>query len=357
MDVMTKRGVGEVALLFGAQLGKTELLLNAIGYFIDAQPASMLFLMPTLSTAQKFSQKKLAPMIAETPALVGKVKYPRERDSGNTILSKDFLGGSMVIAGSNSPSSLRQISTRIVLMDEIDAYEMSAGAEGDPCQLAIARAANFHDALILRSSTPTIRGASRIEAAYEDSDQRKWMCPCPKEGCGKRQWLKWKQVRWPEGKPEDAVYVCEHCQEELNDTQRVQMVMKGEWQASKPEARAKGYWLNGLNRIMGRKKQFKSYLHEFAHNFLEAKKRGREHLKVWTNTFLAETWEESGERIASDEMIKRCEDYPAKTLPEGVLCLTLGADLQKDRAVLTVLGWGGSASNSAFREEVIFITF
>ena len=196
MESITKRGVGEVVLQWGAQLGKTEVLLNSIGYFIDAQPSPMLIVYPTLDTARKFSQKKLAQMIAETPCLASKVKDPRTRDSGNTILSKEFPGGSMVIAGSNSPSSLRQISCRVVIQDEIDTYEVSAGAEGDPCFLADARAANFHDACLVKSSTPTIRGASRIEAAYEKSDQRKWYVPCPE--CGEHQVLHWQNVQWPE---------------------------------------------------------------------------------------------------------------------------------------------------------------
>ena len=338
MECITQRGIGEVVLQWGAQLGKTEALLNAIGYFIDAQPSPMLIVYPTLDTARKFSQKKLAQMIHETACLTNKVKDPRTRDSGNTILSKDFPGGSMVIAGSNSPSSLRQISCRVVIQDEIDTYELSAGAEGDPCFLADARSANFHDAVLIKSSTPTIRGASRIETAYEKSDQRKWYVPCPE--CGEHQVLQWANVQWPDKQPEKAVYVCPHCKAELTDHQRVQMVMSGEWRAENPEAMSRGYSLSGLNRVMGRKKQFTSYLHEFAHNFLEAKHRGREHLKVWTNTFLNESWEESGERIDTEDMIKRCEEYPDKSLPEGVLAITAGADVQKDRIEATVIGWG-----------------
>ena len=130
------------------------------------------------------------------------------------------------------PASLRQISCRVVIQDEIDSYEPSAGGEGDPCFLADARAANFHDAILIKASTPTLRGASRIEALYEASDQRKWYVPCPE--CGKHQVLRWAQVQWPEGKPEGAVYVCEHCQAEISDHQRVQMVMAGEWRADNP---------------------------------------------------------------------------------------------------------------------------
>ena len=116
--------------------------------------------------------------------------------------------------------------------------------------------------------------------------------------------------------------------------------MNGEWRADNPGSKVRGYSLSGLNRVMGRKKQFSSYLHEFVSNFLDAKHRGREHLKVWTNTFLNETWQEAGERIDSASLIERCEDYKVDPLPPEVLCITAGADVQKDRIEISVVGWG-----------------
>lgn len=327
----------EIILMWAAQLGKTEVLLNTIGYFIHAEPAPQLVVYPTLDTARKFSTKKLAPMISETSVLADKVKDPRTRDSGNTILSKEYSGGSLVIAGSNSPSSLRQISCRIVVQDEIDSWEPSCG-EGDPSALADARASNFHDAVLVKASTPTIQGASRIEAAYEKSDQRKFYVPCHK--CGASHVLQWQSVKWEENKPETAYYECPECQCRWTDQQRVQAIKKGEWRAENPEARTRGYWLSGLYRIMGRKKGYANFLHEFVAGFLDAKHKGRFALMAWTNNFLAETWQEAGERLESEEMLKRCEEYPDKHLPEGVLAITVGADVQKDRIEATAFGWG-----------------
>ena len=339
MEMVTDPHVGEIVLMMGAQLGKTEMMLNVIGYMIDAQPSSILFVLPTTQSANKFSTKKLAPCLSESPVLKSKVKDPRSRDSGNTILSKDFPGGSLILAGSNSPASLRQVSCRVVLADEIDAYT-TCGTEGDAVTLADQRAANFHDAILIRASTPTIKGASRIESYYEKSDQRRWYCPCPK--CGKHQVLKWSQVKWPKDKPEEAVYVCEFCEAELTDHERVQMVQKGEWRAENPGGRSRGYHLSGLNRIMGRKRQYDSFLHEFVDNFLQAKARGRESLMVWVNTFLCETWEDAGDRVESEEILKRCENYNPSPLPKDALVLTAGADVQRDRIECEVIAWGAS---------------
>ena len=338
MEAFTDENVGETVLMWGAQLGKTELLLNAIAYHIDENPSPMLVVYPTLDTARKWSTKKLAVMLRETPRLVGKVDEPKGRESNNTILSKDFAGGSIVIAGSNSPASLRQISVRVVVQDEIDTYEASAGAEGDPCLLADARASNFHDAILIKASTPTIKGGSRIEKAYEESDMREWHCPCPK--CDAWQVLKWGQVKWPEGKTEDARYHCEHCDESWTDRHRIKAIMRGEWRAQHPERHKRGYRLSGLYRIMGKKRQFTSYLHEFADAFLTAKHNGNEMLKVWVNTFLCESWEEAGETLDSAPLLKRCEKYGGDTVPEGVGLLTAGVDVQHNRLEVEVVGWG-----------------
>ena len=148
MEMLTDQRVGEVVLCWGSQLGKTELLLNTIGYCIDQNPSSVLVVYPTQDSARKFSTKKLAPMLAESPCLSSKVKDPRSRDSGNTILSKEFPGGNLIMAGSNSPAGLRQVSCRVVIADEVDTFEVTS--EGDACQLADARASNFHDAILVK---------------------------------------------------------------------------------------------------------------------------------------------------------------------------------------------------------------
>ena len=246
----------------------------------------------------------------------------------------------MVIAGSNSPASLRQISVRVVIQDEIDTYELSAGTEGDPCFLADARASNFHDAVLLKASTPTIKGSSRIENAYEESDRRGWQVMCPE--CEHWQLMKWQHVRWPDKKPEEAYYECESCLAELSDHQRMKMVLGGKWVAEHPHRRNRGYHLSGLCRVMGKKRQFASYLHEFAVNFLDAKHHGVEHLKVWSNTFMAETWEEKGEKIDSALILGRAEKYKTDPLPEEVCVLTCAADVQKDRIETEVIGWGAA---------------
>ena len=83
----------------------------------------------------------------------------------------------------------------------------SAGSEGDPVQLARKRAATFWNRKIIMVSTPTNKDNSRIEEAFEGSDQRDFHVPC-KHCHHEEQVLKWANVQWINKDPETASYEC-----------------------------------------------------------------------------------------------------------------------------------------------------
>ena len=217
MDAVNDPRTEMVVIMSSAQVGKTEIINNIIGYNVHLDPSPILLLQPTLEMAEAWSKDRFAPMLRDTYVLKGLVKDPRTRDSGNTLLHKRFPGGHITMAGANSPASLASRPIRLVLCDEVDRYPVSAGTEGDPVSLAKKRTTTFWNRKILLTSTPTIKGASRIESAFEQSDQRRFYVPCPQ--CGEKQTLKWQQVKWEQGdpkdgdekhKPETAAYICEH---------------------------------------------------------------------------------------------------------------------------------------------------
>jgi len=328
MDACSDPTVRRVIVMSSAQVGKTEVLLNIIGYCIDQDASPILCVQPTLSMGQAFSKDRLAPMLRDTPALKGKVKDPRSRDSGNTTLSKQFPGGSINIVGSNSAAGLASRPIRVVLADELDRWPSSAGTEGDPLRLAEKRATTFWNSKIVIVSTPTVKDASRIESEYLDSDQRQFWVPCA--DCGEKQTLKWSQVHWPDGEPTKAIYVCECCGSTWHDAARYKAISRGEWIADKPGNTTAGFRLSGLYSPW-------IALGDAARDFLEAKKMP-ETLRVWINTFLGETWEEQGEGVKDDEIPGRGEDYDG--VPNDVLMLTAGIDTQNDRLEIEVLGHG-----------------
>ena len=192
MEAVNDPEVQSVVLQWASQTGKTEILNNIVGFFISEEPSPMLVLQPTLDMAETWSKDRLAPMVRDTTILTDLVADARARDSGNTVLHKRFNGGHITVAGANSPASLASRPIRVVLCDEVDRYPNSAGAEGDPISLAQKRSDTFFNSVHVTTSTPTIKGVSRVEAEFDLTDQRRWFCPCPH--CGEHQTLEWAQV-------------------------------------------------------------------------------------------------------------------------------------------------------------------
>lgn len=329
MDACSDASISEVVVMAGAQLGKSEALLNIIGYHIDIDPCPVLVLQPTLDMAQAFSKDRVAAgLIRSTPAIRGKVKDPRSRDSGNTTLHKIFPGGAITMVGANSASGLASRPIRLVLCDEVDRYPASAGAEGDPIQLARKRAATFWNRKIVMVSTPTNDGASRIQDAYEKSDKRRYFVPC--KHCHEPQVMAWRNVRWDDGQPETAAYMCEHCGVLWSESDRVWAIRNGQWQATAEFKGVAGFWINGLYSPW-------TPLADGVRDFLSVKKNP-EQLRVWTNTYLGELWSDPGETIDDFMLADRREEMAH--VPDDVVILTAGVDVQDNRLEISVIGWG-----------------
>lgn len=336
MDACLDKTVSRVVAMMASQLGKSECANNVLGFFISEEPAPILMVQPTVEMAEAYSKERIAPMIRDTPCLAALIRETKSRDSGNTVLHKSFPGGSLAIVGSNAASGLAGRPRRVVLLDEVDRFPPSAGTEGDPCELAIRRTESFWNAVVMLTSTPTIKGLSRIENEWEQSDQRRWFCPCPR--CGHSQWLKWPQVTWPEGKPQEARYRCEGCEELLDDRERRAMVLQGEWRPTAEFTGVVGFHINGLNSPFPHKRSFNGRLHQAAQEFLAAKRGGREKLKTWVNTFLAETWEEAGDQVEAEPLYKRREAYGPK-VNNKVVIITAGVDVQREWMEVEIVGW------------------
>jgi phage terminase large subunit GpA-like protein len=330
MDAVSDPSVREIWVQKSAQTGWTEILSNVIGYHVDQDPSPILMVQPTLEMGEAYAKDRLAPMIRDTPALRDKIADPKARDSGNTLLHKSFTGGRLTIAGANSPAGLASRPIRIVLFDEVDRFPTSAGTEGDPISLGIKRTRTFWNRKVLAGSTPTVKGSSRIEVGFEQSDQRYYFVPCPH--CDEFQRLVWANVRWPDGQPERAVYVCQHCGVELTDADKPGMLERGEWRGSKPFDGIAGFHISELYSPW-------SSWSEMAVGFLRAK-RLPETLQAWINTSLGETWEDSGEKLEGGKLAERIESYVADHCPAGVRVITVGTDVQDDRLECTVWGWG-----------------
>jgi phage terminase large subunit GpA-like protein len=337
-DAITDPEIETIALMMCAQSGKTQIQLNTVGYYSHWEPSPILFVQASLSEAEKFSKNRVAKMIRDTPVLKKLFPSPRSRDSGNTLLNKEFLGGVLVMAGSNAPAGLSSMPIRIVEMDEVDRWEESAGTEGDPADLAKKRTQTFWNRKIIMASTPAIKNLSRIEKAYDSSDKRRYYVPCPH--CGEMQVLEWKRLQW-KTEPTAATarprviewhYVCtQGCI--IEESEKFEMIRRGEWRATSEshDGKTAGFQLNALYSPVV------DWL-KLIHEWLEAQ-TSLERMKVFVNTNLAETWEIRGTGANMTELEKR-QRFQRDVLPSGVLWLTAGVDTQDNRLECTVWGWG-----------------
>jgi len=337
MDAVSDPAIETVVVMSSAQVGKTEIINNIVGYHIHQDPAPMLVLQPTVEMAQTWSKDRLAPMLRDSAALRDKVQVSNRRDSQNTLLSKRFAGGHITMTGSNAPASLASRPIRVVLCDEVDRYPPSAGSEGDPVSLARKRATTFWNRKVILTSTPTAAGTSRIESEFEQSDKRYFFVGCPH--CGHRQRLLWGQVKWQQDEdgrhlPETAAYCCGECGSLWSESDRLAAIRSGEWRAtdhSDSARRIAGFHLSEIYSPW-------SSVPDMVRNFLAAKKN-TETLRTFVNTALGEPWEDRGEQVDQHGLYARREKYAAP-VPDGALLLTAGIDVQRDRIEMEVVGWG-----------------
>jgi phage terminase large subunit GpA-like protein len=324
-----------IVFMKGAQVGATEAGNNWLGYILHHVPAPVLAVQPTVELAKRFSRQRIDPLLEETPALNERVAPARARDSGNTLLAKEFLGGILVLTGANSAVGLRSMPARFLFLDEIDAYPGDVEGEGDPIALAEARARTFGwRRKVFLVSTPTIHGISRIEREYEASDQRRYFVPCPH--CQAMQWLRFERLVWEKDNPAGAAYRCEACERLIGEHHKTAMLEAGEWRAGRKadDPSTVGFHLSSLYSPVG----WLSW-EKIARDWMAAQGDDRA-IKTFKNTVLGETWQEAGEAPDWQRLYDRREDWPVGTIPMPVLLLTAGIDVQRDRIEASVWGWG-----------------
>lgn len=342
MNSVNDPTIQDIVIKSSAQVGKTEIILNICGYFMDYEPAPIMVMQPTILIGESFSKDRLAPMIRDTDVLKAKVKEPRTKDSDNTILHKTFPGGHITIAGANSPASLASRPIRILLCDEIDRYPASAGTEGDPVKLGEKRTNTFWNRKKIKVSTPTIAGYSKIDKEFMLGTQEEWSVKCP--CCGKYQPYEFKRITF------DTIEMkCLYCNEGF--TERDWKSQPHKWIAANPDVKRRRSF--HLNELCSPWKQWEEIIEDFKNATDDFKKTGStESLKVFINTSLGETWEERGDGADDTDLLKRRETYTAD-IPDGVLLITSGVDVQDDRLEIEITGWARGYESWGLYKKVI----
>lgn len=344
MDAVTDPSVKQVTVIKSARVGYTKILDHVVGYFIHQDPSPVLIVQPRVEDAEDYSRTEIAPMLRDTPALAEITGDLKAKDLNQRILKRVFRNGSSVtFVGANSPGGFRRITARVVAFDEVDGYPTGgAGDEGDQIALGIKRTELFWNRKVILGSTPTIKGVSRIEKAWAESDQRRYHVPCPQ--CGHMQVLRWSNLAWNKDRnekgetvrhyPETAHFVCEANGCIIEEHAKPGMIDAGNWVAEKPFAAHAGF------HIWAGYSLFENAAWRFlVEEFLRVRS-DPSLLQTFVNLVLGETWEELGETVAANSLIERREAYDGQTLPASIRAVTFGTDTQDDRLEIHFVAWG-----------------
>jgi phage terminase large subunit GpA-like protein len=346
MDATRDPRVRKIAFMKAHQSGGSEALNNVIGFHIHHDPCPILVVHPTHLAAEAFSKERLADMIRSTPELAAVVRdkaQPRvvAHQAESTLALKMFPGGFLALGGANTPNTFARWAVRLAIGDDVDRFPAVVGEEGDPADLLVNRTTSFFDALSIFVSTPTLKGG-RIDTLYARSDRRRYFVPCP--ACGRRDWMTWSdpdhfRVVYDGNDAETARLECP-CGARVLEPERRAIVAQGEWRATREpdEAGLVGFHLPAMVSTLG-----DVTLPGLVAKWLSARARGREALRVFINTSLAEGWEDRGARLEAHTLLSRRESYGEDVdVPAEAPCLTAGVDVQVDYFALQVMAWGAA---------------
>lgn len=362
LDAPKEPGCRRCTYMTGAQLGKTTVQQCQIGYFVEHDPRSQIFVQPTQGDVQTFLETKLRPMLEANPSIAKKMAKPRGREGVNNSRIISYIGGWLMFSWAGSPKTLRGRSAPVTHADEIDG--MDATPEGDPGELLDQRSATFGDQRMrTESSTPTVKGASRIETAFELGDQRRYYVACPE--CKHAQYFKWENVSWvgrvstciadanedlgKEHDPDTAVYCCEVCGTVWDDGVRIAAIRDAErnghgWKAAKPfKGHASFHAPEMLSTFRRLRDIVQSYLGKLALGDMQS----------FVNVSLAETYEEGAEKNDPNTLMARAYEFAAP-VPMDAVYITAGIDMQPDRLEAEAVAWNEQEESWSVEYKVFY---
>ncbi len=338
-----------IVLVAGSQLGKTELLLNVMGFRLDVDPAPLLFVSASQRLAESVSTGRVMPMIRSTPALNDKLDQTRSKLK---ITEKFIAGQRLGFAWAGSAIELSSHPVHTVLLDERDRMASDVEGEGDPVALAEARTATFVDGKVIVCSTPTIEGASPIMSLYQGGTMGRWSWPCPE--CEtyfvpEFALLKWDEKSTPQQAKRTARLACPHCGSLIADSHRAAMNAAGKFEfTGDPESDCASFWISGLAspwRSWG----------EAAKQWVEAAhSKEQSRCQAVLNTTFGEPFKLKGDAPEATALQRLKGGYRADEVPAGVKLVTCGVDVQRDKLYYSIRGWGARATSWLIRAGELF---
>jgi phage terminase large subunit GpA-like protein len=334
MDCLSARSpVRDVVIILPVQMGKSEIITNAVGYTIDHDPCPIMVAFPGEASMEKFRGQKLGPLIEDTPAVAAALTSTASRNAANRANWKEFAGGNLQLEHAGSPARLKSSSIKRLLVDELDSFATEYKGGDDPVKMLDDRTTAFPGSYKRAYiGTPDLAGTSRLEYFWAKSDQRRPYVECPH--CGEWQPLTWQGLHWTPDRSY-AWYECRACIERIDERHKPDLIARARWTPENPGARIRGYRANALYYGLGMGLRWIDLVEEWLDAQHDDKK-----LKTFINSRLAEAWVDQKLRNVNDRlMADRAESYPLRTAPAPVLEITAGVDSQDNRVAVHIVGW------------------
>ena len=337
MDTFGDDVVEKVIFVKPTQVGGTSAMENILGNLIDQAPAPTMIVYPSDDLAERTVDAKLEPMIKAC-----KVLSEKYREHISKKLQLKFGTMTVYLNGANSPADLASTNIRDLFLDEVDKYPGASKKEADPVSLAIERTKTYTtNRYIFMTSTPTLKTGHIWKAKEEADAEKHYFVPCPH--CGQFIELKFAQIKWPSKdvvpekreRAEMSSYLCQACGAVITDQHKGKMLEAGRWEYVRKSAehpKSVAYWINTLYSPFTR-------FSEIAYEFMKSKD-DPELLQNFTNSWLAEPWEDTRLKTNADLVMERQTDVPAWELPEWTKLLTGGIDVQENCLYWTIRAWG-----------------
>lgn len=365
LNSMCNDDIKEVNWPKSARVGYTKLICAAIGYFAEHKKRNTGVWQPDDGARDGFSKKHIDPMLRDVGVLRALFPWLNKKHKNNTIENKAFTNRrELFLMGGKAAKNYREKSLDIVIYDELSKFDRDIEGEGSPTFLGDKRLEGSAFGKSIRGSTPTIKGECQITEAAEEAEQYfRRHVPCPH--CGEYQelvfggkdvdyGLNWDRSLNGSSRARSAHYICRNCKESFAYADFIEADKLGYWLSENGLATFDGitfYDSDGFpeqKKIAATPESVSYFLNSLYSNFSPwsrivsdwYKAQGSpEKLKSFVNTTLGEAFEEV-ERVKTEpeHLVARREHFVAD-VPDRVVFLTVGGDMQDHWAEFTVKGW------------------
>jgi len=369
LDAMTDNKSKFVTIKKPTRIGYSIMLSIVIAYYIHQRPSNQFHYQPNDDEAKGYAEDSVEPMIRDNSVIKNLVETPstRGRLKKEKTVKKVYPSGHAEFLGAESDKNFNRRTGRVVSGDEVDAWKREAGNTGDKLATMFRRTSDFWDRKNIIGGKPigtaynpdqeTDENTSLLDINFHKGTQEYLHLPCP--SCNNLHKFEFEDLTWKKDKdennktikhyPEDAHFTCAKCDQKIYDKHKRSIMENCEWIAENPSAypehRSFSIW------AMVSYSPNVTWV-DIVKEFL-ACKGSRLKLKAFTSEVLGRTWEEDFEKVNIDNYSDRLEEYKAE-VPNDVLILTAGADIQKDRIECEVVGWCKDEESYSIEYKIFF---